>query len=270
MKTNFKMSTMITAFALCGSMLMYSCEEEHTVTPKDQDAGDQADELALTPKTLATINLSNGNVITFRSEADGIVYEESGNADMLDELTNASMLERFLSLTDESVAVPEDFITLEEDENLKTKALARGVTTQHETAIYSKGPGTDAGKLMASAWCSGQSYYDTDAYGQFYRTFHYYPWGGANVTVYSSWKSGADKCKTVNLYLVNCSGTNTLSADTWYKNIFGNYKKQDVINVGPSKSRFWSKTYVSKRLRRVFVSGFGSGRFGGTVVFKNY
>ena len=270
MKTNFKMRTMATAFALCSSMLMYSCEDENGIEPVNNDTEHQAEELALVPKTLATINLSNGNVITFRSEADGIVYDESGSGDIQDELASASMLERFLSLTDESVAVPEDFITLEEDESLKALALQRGVTTQHEDAIHSKGSSADAGKLMASAWCSGQNFYDTDAYGQFYRTFHNYPWGGANVTVYSSWKSGADKCKTVNLYLVNCSDSNTLSADTWYKNVFGNYKRQDIINVGPSGSKFWSKTYTTKRYRRVFVSGFGSGRFGGTVVFKNY
>ncbi|UII30428.1 hypothetical protein LVD17_19230 [Fulvivirga ulvae] len=264
------MRTMITAFALCVSMLMYSCEEENSIEPVNNDVDHQPEELVLVPKTLATINLANGNVITFRSEADGIVYDESGSGEMQDELAGVSMLERFLSLTEENLAVPEDFIAIEEDERLIALALKRGVTSQHETAIFAKVKGTDTGKLMASAWCSGQDFYDTDAYGQFYRTFHNYPWGGANVTVYSSWKSGADKCKTVNLYLVNCSGSNTLSADTWYKNAFGNYKRQDVINVGPGGSKFWSKTYTTKRYRRVFVSGFGSGRFGGTVVFKNY
>lgn len=252
---------------ICGSMMMYSCEEENTVTP-EATAG-ETEELTLIPRHLAAIRLNNGNTITFRSEVDGIVYEEDGSSEPLAELQNASMLERFLTLTDESVPVPEELITLEENQALVDRAIQRGLVTELNTEINAKVM-TDNNTKVASSWCSGHSYYDTDASGQFYRTFNGYSWGIAGNTVYSSWKSGADKCKTVNFYFVNCSSTNTMFGETYYKNIWGNYKIQDVVKVGPSKSRFWSKTYTSKRNRRAFVSGYGSGTYGGYVLFKNY
>ncbi|ELR73307.1 hypothetical protein C900_04159 [Fulvivirga imtechensis AK7] len=263
-KMMFSTKTMILAITLLTS-LMYSCEEENTIAPDDQVT--EADGLLFTPKMLATIQLTDGASVVFRSEADGVVYEEIGSS-LGEKLQQASMLERFLALTNESVPVPDDIMALETDEALKTSAKQRGTVAQHPEVIYSEMSALTANEENSN--CSGHSYYDTDAFGQFYRTYKGYTWGIAGATVYSSWKNGADKCKTVNLYLVNCSGTNTLSADTWYKNVWGNYVKQDVINVSPSNSRFWSKTYTSKRNRRVFVSGFGSGTFGGYVLFRDY
>jgi hypothetical protein len=231
-----------------------------------------------TAKDLATIGLPNGLIVTFKTEEDGIVYEESGNSEIVGKLSEASMLERFLALTDDDVAVPKDLIDIETDRELLKRARSRGVITKHTGVITPEWVDFDrislaAGEQIAyaSSWCSGSaSFYDTDAYGQFYRTYKNHSWGIAGTTVYSSWKIGANKAKTINLYLVNCSSTNKLDAVTSYKNVFGNYKKQDSVKVNPSASRFWSKTYLSKRYRRVFVSGFGSGRFGGYVLFKDY
>lgn len=264
---NFKNAAL--ALTTCLSLMMFSCDEENTVAP-EQKGDDELAEITFIPKTLAVIKLENGTSATFSSEEDGIVYEVHGNAEVLDALSSATMLERFLSLTDESVAVPADLMLLEEEGAIKEVARQRGTTQQHIDVIYSKGINANA-KVMASSWCSGSmNYYDTDAYGKFYRTFNNYPWAGQNVTVYSSWKNGGSKCKTVHLYMVNCSDTNTLLATTAYKNVWGNYKNQNDVKVSPSDSRFWSKTYISKRYRRVFVSGFGSGRFGGYVLFTDY
>lgn len=266
MMFNFKFRNVAMACAVGASIFMFSCQED-AVAPNEAP-GNDAEAMALSPKTLAAIEFSNGSSVVFKSEADGIVYEAQGNGITTDKLINASMLERFLMLTDASVMVPEDLISMETNEAIKEQALARGTVSQHENVIHSSLQLTNASE--ESSVCSGNSYYDTDAYGQYYRSFNGYPWGIAGCTVYSSTKSGADKCKTVNLNLTNCTTSHTLSADTWYKNTLGNYVRQDVINVGAGDTRFWSKTYISKRYRRVFVSGYGSGTFGGYVLFRDY
>jgi hypothetical protein len=284
LKMKFKNRPVAILVTVCMLLVAYSCNEEsaiaptaskttttETLMPDDANVtlGSDEDSITLTPKILARIRVADGSIVSFRSERDGVVYEENGSSYAIGRPKAHGILERFLALTNESIAVPRDLMVIESDTRIKEIALRRGLTEQHE-GILSAITQTDE-ILAASAWCSGgPSYYDTDAYGQFYRTFTNHSWGIAGTTVYSSWKSGADKCKTINLYFVNCSSSNTLSADTWYKNVFGNYKKQDVINVGAGNSKFWSKTYVSKRNRRVFVSGFGSGKFGGYVLFRDY
>ena len=231
-------------------------------------------------KNLATIGLSNGLVATFKAEEDGIVYEESGPSDIVGHLTGASMLERFLALTDDDVEVPQDLIDIEEDQMILQRARYRGIVDKHFGVLTPDwvdfdriilNNGTEFASEFIPAYCNlDLAYYDTDTGGAFYRMYTNYPWGHPGTTVYSSWKSGADKAKTINVHLINCSNTNILDAVTSYKNIFGNYKMQDSIQVNPTESKFWAKTYISKRYRRVFVSGFGSGSFSGFVLFTDY
>lgn len=270
MKLNLKLRTAAIAFAMFGSVALFSCEEDASIAPQEPSTEVAQAEITLTPKTLATLKLSNGNHAIFKTEIDGIVYEEEGPAEPNQDIVEMSILDRFLHLTDMSVAVPEDLLALEEDQSIVNLARARGTVDLHAGILSAKPHLNHGAKEMASSWCTGHSFFDTDAGGQFYRTYNGYTWGIAGTTVYSSWKAGANKCKTVNLYLVNCSASNKLNTVTSYKNVFGNYVKQDAINVNPSSSRFWSKTYTSKRYRRAFVSGFGSGTFGGYVLFKNY
>ncbi len=259
----------VAAQAICLMVLFAACDKDGTPEPQINETS-EANEIKLEPKLLANIELKDGTAISFTSEEDGIVYEESNNFDGIGRLAEASLLERYLLLTEDHILVPEDLLLLEQDQSLIETAKLRGTTidpvyTSNSSIAYKD----IQSKVEASAWCSGGSYYDTNTSSQFYRTFKNYTWGIAGTTVYSSWKSGGSKCKTVNLYLVNCV-SNTLSANTWYKNVFGNYVKQNTINVGGGNSRFWSKTYTTKRYRRAFVSGFGSGKFGGYVAFKNY
>ncbi len=275
MKKLFKLKTSIIAVTILTLILGVSCNVEEETVPQNEEAS-EVEEISLQPKTLATLQVSNTLEIMFRSEENGIVFEaigEEGAFNGLGALEKLSLLGRFLALTNNNVLVPEDLIRLEDDQKLKSEALQRGTIQKHAAKIESKLSLSDIKAPANSAHCSGNpGYYNTDAYGQFYRTYKNYLAGGNGTTIYSSWKSGANKCKTVNLWLSNCSNSKTLKARTYYKNVFNNYKHQNTISISPNTAKFWSKTYASKRYRRINVSATGQAghRFGGYLLFRNY
>ncbi|WP_035095998.1 hypothetical protein [Aquimarina megaterium] len=275
MKNLLKLKANITAVMLFTFITFFSCNVEEETEPENE-VGLDTEEITLIPKTLATIQLTNDVEVVFKTEKDGVVFEATGNVnnfDGLGTLENESILNRFLILTQENVPVPQDLIDIEENQELKSEALKRGAIKQHTTKLnselvlsYTKAPAN-------SNHCSGTpGYYNTDASGQFYRTYKNYLAGGAGTTIYSSWKNNGNKCKAVKLWLSNCSTSKTLKARTYYKNVFGNYKHLNTINISPNTSRFWSKTYVSRRYRKTSVAATGQAghRFGGYLLFTNY
>ncbi|WP_024769738.1 hypothetical protein [Aquimarina macrocephali] len=275
MKNLLKLKVNIKAVMLFTFITFFSCNVEEEIEPENE-VGLDTEEIALTPKTLATIQLTNNVEVIFKTEEDGVVFEATGNVsnfDGLGALENKSILNRFLVLTKENVPVPEDLIETEENQELKNEALKRGTIKQHAakldsqlTLLYTKGPAN-------SNHCSGTpGYYDTDAFGKFSRSYKNYLAGGAGTIIYSSWKNNGNKCKDVKLWLSNCSTSKTLKARTYYKNIFGNYKLRNTVNISPNTAKFWSKTYLSRRYRKTSVAATGQAghRFGGYLLFTDY
>lgn len=262
----------VIAFSMAMSVLISSCNEENVVEPSN-DIEAQTGEVTLTPRTLATIELEGGTTVVFRSEEDGVVYEVSSPYDDVDFLSDASILEKFLALTDDSTPVPEDLLLINEIEELRNQAIRRGLTKQIDKIVRSEKKVLLKNARTEGA-CSGGYYYDTDSNGQYYRTFYGYPWY-PSITVWSSAHQGLGRCKTIKLNLTNCSLGYTIYARTYYKNVSGNYKHQNTISIGPQDgSGFWSKTYTSKRYRKVVISGNSPfeahDRVSGYVLFTNY
>ncbi len=268
---NLKISIATTMLFICISF--FSCSTEEDISPENEVT---IEENLLVPKTLATIRLHDDIEIVFRTEKDGVVFEAIGDVDHFDKLgslDNKSILSQFLMLTQENIPVPEDLINIEENQKIKNTALKRGTIQRHVTKLNSKLV-LSANKAPAnSSSCSGNpGYYNTDAYGQLYRTYKNYTAGGSGTTTYSSWKNNGNKCKTAKLWLSNCSNSKTLKARTYYKNVFGNYKHLNTINISPNSARFWSKTYVFRRYRRTSVgaTGLPGHKFGGYLLFTDY
>lgn len=248
MKNLLKLKANITAVMLFTFITFFSCNVEEEIEPENE-VGLDTEEIALIPKTLATIQLTNDVEVVFKTEKDGVVFEATGNVnnfDGLGTLENESILNRFLILTQENVPVPQDLIDIEENQELKSEALKRGAIKQHTTKLnselvlsYTKAPAN-------SNHCSGTpGYYNTDASGQFYRTYKNYLAGGAGTTIYSSWKNNGNKCKAVKLWLSNCSTSKTLKARTYYKNVFGNYKHLNTLIFLPILPDFGLKLCIS-------------------------
>lgn len=263
----------IIAMSMISIVFFSSCNEEN-VTDASTKANTDTEEASLTPKTLATIELKSGVSVSFKSEEDGIVFEVDGLPDELSFLAAYSMLERFIILTDSSTPVPEDLLLTDDREDLRLEAAQRGTIKQIANTINANVSDNLLQNARVSDWsCTEGNYYDTETSDTFYRTFNGYNWY-PSTSVYSSWKSNSNKCKTVNLYLINCSLGYSISARTYYKNINEKYVKQNTISVSALDGKFWSKTYLSKRYRRVIISGnapsSGDTRFSGYVLFKNY
>ncbi|WP_157766044.1 hypothetical protein [Aquimarina aggregata] len=275
MKKLFKIKSSISMIMIATLLLCFSCSKEDESIPEN-NAEIETEDIALQPKTLATIEFSNDVEITFKSEEDGVIFEATGHPDTfkgLGDLENLSILGKFLALTNDNVLVPEDLVLLEDNQKLKSEALKRGTNQKHITKINAKLSLSDLKAPANPAHCSGSpGYYSTDAFGQYYRTYKNYLAGGNGTTIYSSWKSGGNKCKEVKLWLSNCSNNKTLKARTYYKNAFNNYKHRHTVNIAPNTARFWSKGYLSKRYRKTTVSATGQAghRFGGYLLFTNY
>ncbi len=272
MKTLFKLKTNLITVIAVSILLCISCSKEEEVVPQSEGIT-ETEQIQLEPKTLATIQLSNTVEIIFKTEEDGVVFEAVGKPSEfngLGSLEKLSILERFLKLTSKDVLVPEDLIQLEENARLKNEALQRGTIEKHVTKLQSTIALSSLKLPALPAHCSGTpGNYDTDAFGQFYRTYKNYLTGASGTTIYSSWKSGGNKCKTINMWLSNCSNSKTLKVKTYYKNVVNKYKHRNTISFSPNTRKFWSKTYASKRYRRINVNNTGH-RFGGYLLFRNY
>jgi len=265
---------------VCFIMLaVTSCSNttEEFVEPDEHNATVE-EEITLRPKDLATIRISDDLIVHFRSEEDGVVFEADYGSErsvgILDSILLQSKLGLFMTLTDDSTKVPEDLLLIEEDQNLIDLAKRRGIVEQHTRELYS----VDISSLPNSyltlgTVCVGPpDYWDVNSIEFYSRSFTNYLVGDPGTTIYGSTKINGNKCKTIDLLILNCNnmvGDESVSIKTWYK-FFNKYIFRNEIVAAPSETKYWSKTYCFRKYRKVTIKGTGFNRFAGTVTFSDY
>lgn len=251
--------------AVFSLFLFYSCTSEEDTIPEITEA--------VTTKTLATISLPSNTTITFKTETDGIVFEAIGDSDNfgeLDGLNDLSLLDRFLTLTDESIAVPADLIELEEDQKIKEKALQRGTIEKHSTNIpISKSFSNHIKSPKVHYYCSGPKEdfenQSSDSYEETYKNYNGYVFTGSEL------HSTLKKCRRVEFGLSNCDYNKELRVyHNYTPNNGGPSKTYTIIDIPPRKHRYYSKSFFTKAKRIIQIVSVNGHRFGGVVRFSRY
>ncbi|EZH72389.1 hypothetical protein ATO12_23340 [Aquimarina atlantica] len=263
-KINFNLVRILVIFTL---FLCYSCSSEEDTMPETTEA--------VTTKTLATISLPSNTIITFKTESDGIVFEASGDSDNfgeLDKLNDLSLLDRFLTLTDKSIAVPIDLIKLEEDQKIKEKALQRGIIEKHSTNIpISKSFLNHIKALPFPSLCNGweeryveQTLSNNDRVTISYKNYDKYDISGSDL------HSTLSKCRRVQFGLTNCDYNKELRIYHQYAPNNGPAKTYAIIDIPPRKHKYYSKSFFTKGKRFIKIVSFNGHRYGGKVRFSGY
>ncbi|WP_438424631.1 hypothetical protein [Aquimarina macrocephali] len=88
-------------------------------------------------KTLATLQLPNNNTVTFQFNGEDFYYEERGSIDneMIGFENNDSCLKRFLTLTEDHIAVPKAFIDAPDFKDVQELISTRKMIETHKTPI---------------------------------------------------------------------------------------------------------------------------------------
>lgn len=265
-KIKFNLARIIVIFTL---FLCYSCNSEEDTIPETEESIEAP---VLTTKTLATISLPSNTIVTFKTEADGIVFEASGDSDNfgeLDGLDDLSLLDRFLTLTDENVAVPTDLIKLEEDQKIKEKALQRGTIEKHSVNLpVAKSFLNDTRKNFLTLCGSpkqNNNFEGNDFFKQAYINFD------TIITSTSNGKSNSNgKCKRIQYAISNCSYTNSLYVSYYYYPNTGPKKLYSLVNIPKRKHKYYSKTHFINSRKDVQISGAPDKRFVGYIRFSKY
>ncbi|WP_024769734.1 hypothetical protein [Aquimarina macrocephali] len=265
-KIKFNLVRIIVIFTL---FLCYSCSSEEDTIHKNEESIEIP---VLTPKTLVTIELPSNTTITFKTETDGIVFEASGDSDNfgeLDGLDDLSLLDRFLTLTDESIAVPTDLIKLEEDQKIKEKALQRATIEKHSVNLSVAKSFLNNARKDWLDHCGdpkvNNNFTGNDHYKQTYINYN------TIVTTSSLGKSGYNgKCRKVQYSVSNCSYTNSLYVSYYNYPKTGPKKLYSLVNIPKRKHKYYSKTYFTSSKKEVQIAGAQNKRFVGYVIFSKY
>lgn len=268
-KIKFNLARIIVIFTL---FLCYSCNSEEDTIPETEESIEAP---VLTTKTLATISLPSNTIVTFKTEADGIVFEASGDSDNfgeLDGLDDLSLLDRFLTLTDENVAVPTDLIKLEEDQKIKEKALQRGTIEKHSTNIpVSKSFSNHIKALPFPSLCNGwkERYVENllskpDRVTISFKNYNTYDLSGSEL------HNKKNKCRRVQFGLTNCDYNKELRIYHQYAPNNGPAKTYAIIDIPPRKHKYYSKSFFTKGRRYIYISSINEQRYGGKVRFSGY
>ncbi|WP_159025734.1 hypothetical protein [Aquimarina sp. Aq78] len=88
-------------------------------------------------KTLATLQLPNNNTVTFQFNGEDFYYEERGSIDneIIGFEDNDSCLKRFLTLTEDHIAVPKAFMDSPESEDVQKLISTRKMIEKHKSPI---------------------------------------------------------------------------------------------------------------------------------------
>ncbi|WP_074405742.1 hypothetical protein [Aquimarina megaterium] len=267
-KIKFNLARIIVIFTL---FLCYSCSsEEDTILETEESI----ETTVLTPKTLATISLPSGTTITFKTEVDGIVFEASGDSDNyseLDGLNDLSLLHRFLTLTDKSIAVPEDLIKLEEDQKIKEKALQRDIVEKHHMSIPANTSFITYSEKNWLDYCDSPTamYVNNFANDAYREAWVNYP----STQTFSQNKPGAlyTKCRTVKYRISNCSYKGKIEVSHYKGSTSNLYTLVSKNNIGPRKHKIYVKSFLAyKYYQKVDIKRIRSASYVGDVIFSNY
>ncbi|WP_108808146.1 hypothetical protein [Aquimarina spinulae] len=269
MKNKIKFNlTRIIIFIL---FICYSCSSEENAILETEESIEIP---TLTPKTLATISLPSGTTIIFKTEVDGIVFEASGDSDNfgeLDGLNDLSLLDRFLTLTDKSIAVPADLIKLEEDQKIKEKALQRDIVEKHHMSIPANTSFITHSEKNWLGYCdSPTAMYvinlGNDAYREFWVN---YP----STQTFSQNKPGAlyTKCRTVKYRISNCSYNGSNIEISHYKGSTSSlYTLVSKNSIRPRKHKIYVKSFLAYKYYQKLDIKRGTSSYVGDAIFSNY
>ncbi|WP_438426272.1 hypothetical protein [Aquimarina macrocephali] len=268
-KIKFNLVRIIVIFTL---FLCYSCSSEEDTIHKNEESIEIP---VLTPKTLVTIELPSNTTITFKTETDGIVFEASGDSDNfgeLDGLNDLSLLDRFLTLTDESIAVPTDLIKLEEDQKIKEKALQRATIEKHSVNLsVAKSFSNHIKALRFPSLCNGwkERYIENlnskpDRVTISFKNYNTYDISGSEL------HNKKNKCRRVQFGLTNCDYNKELRIYHEYATNNGPAKTYAIIDIPPRKHKYYSKSFFAKAKRFIKIVSFNGHRYGGKVRFSGY
>ncbi|WP_074405743.1 hypothetical protein [Aquimarina megaterium] len=254
--------------------ICYSCSPEENAILETEESIEIP---TLTPKTLATISLPSGTTIIFKTEVDGIVFEASGDSDNfgeLDGLNDLSLLDRFLTLTDKSIAVPADLIKLEEDQKIKEKALQRGTIEKHSVNLTASKSFLNRTTKDYLVLCNYPSQRTPLEGNDFYKEIfvnHNSP-----VLISSADKStGHDNCRRVEFSITNCSYNLNIYLKHYYSSSFaGNNMLISNTTIPKRKHKYYAKTFFAKRYRqKIRVTNLirpSNISFSGGITFSGY
>lgn len=264
-KIKFNFKGVLILFTVSALFLFYSCSSEEDTIPETEESIE-------TPKILATINLPSNTTITFKTESDGIVFEAIGDSDNfgeLESLNDLSLLDRFLTLTDENVEVPKDLIMLEEDQKLKEKALQRGTIENHDINIPVSKSFLNHTKIPYPYLCNDpRNRYETQFPDKIYETFINYD--GFVITSSTNKNSGSKKCKRIQFRITNCHYNRELTIRTRYLPPNSNIKNDKSFSIQPRTHKYYSKTYHTRLQRYIVIASQQGRRFGGDVCFSKF
>lgn len=281
MNTVSTRSALKSALAITILLVAFSCKKE-----KIEPAGSNEPRIEFKERDLATIELSNGITVEFKAESDGISYQMNYTDDSqwhaLEKLKEAGPLEQFLSLTSEDVAVPNDMITLEDDQTLIEKAKQRGVTDSYVSTIKSRVSIDQFADNSRGNRCGNNSgfgyvYSNITTYPSRQYTRSYEEWAllGSHKTVYSS--TGGGKCRRIYFDITNCndSSNKNIVAEAYVK-FGGIYYKNKTVYIGEGQRITYGKTFTYKSYRKVTFNNTNNvfpsiwNYMGGYVQFSKY